>query len=264
VVPMVGDKRATLILLLILSSLMFTLPNIDTVRAAAAPWAIMEPMPTARTGLGVAVVNEKIYAIGGYGDGYLNVNEEYDPATNTWTTREPMPTPRASFGIAVVENKIYVIGGITGFNSTTEEVITCSFNQVYDPLTDSWETKESMPTNRSQLDANVVDGKIYLIGGRTGGQYSTVDLNEVYDPKTDTWTTKEPIPYPVVQYASAVVDGKIYVIGGQDEFDDSMNLDLIQFYNPETDTWNFGTPIPNVVWQAAAGATTGEMTHKGI
>jgi hypothetical protein len=154
--------------------------------------------------------------------------------------------------LAVYQNKIYVIGEDNGIT------------QVYDPATDTWENKTSMPTPRTQLEANVVNGKIYLIGGRTGGQYSTVGLNEVYDPETDSWTTKAPIPYPVVEYASAVVDGKIYVIGGQDEFHDPMNLDLTQIYDPETDTWSFGSAIPNVVWKAAAGATTGLMAPKRI
>jgi N-acetylneuraminic acid mutarotase len=248
-----GEQKTALTLLLILGLVLSTIP---LVRAAEDTWVSKEPMPFGCSG--VAEVNDKIYAIGTMGIA------EYDPTIDTWTIKESMPTPRTSFGIAVIENKIYIIGGTIGFNSTTQEVITCSFNQVYDPITDSWETKEPMPTNRSQLDANVVDGKIYLIGGRTGGQYTTAALNQVYDPKTDTWTTKEPIPYPVVEYASAVVDGKIYVIGGQDEFNNPMNLDLTQIYDPETDTWIFGTSIPNVVWQAAAGATTGEMAPKRI
>jgi N-acetylneuraminic acid mutarotase len=227
--------------------------------AAENSWINRPPMPNAKSGLEIAVVNGKIYALGHDG-----TNEEYDPATLTWTTKKPIPTSRSSFGIAVYQNKIYVIGGNVGFDSTTELPILCSLNEVYDPLTDTWESKKPMPTNRSQLNANVVNGKIYLIGGRTGGQYSTVDLNEVYDPETDSWTTKASIPYPVVQYASAVVPDKIYIIGGQDEYSDSMNLDLVQIYDPSTDTWSFGTPMPNVVWQAAAGATTGVWAPKRI
>ena len=121
-----------------------------------------------------------------------------------------------------------------------------------------------MPTPRTQLEANVVNGKIYLIGSRTGGQYFTVGLNEAYDPATDSWTTKVPIPYPVVQYASAVVADKIYIIGGQDEYAYPMNLDIVQIYNPVTDTWRFGAPMPNVVWQAAAGVTSNVWTPKRI
>jgi N-acetylneuraminic acid mutarotase len=222
-------------------------------------WINRPPMPDAKSGLEIAVVNGKIYAFGHDG-----TNEEYDPATLTWTTKQSIPTPRSSFAVAVHQNKIYVIGGYIGFDTATGLPILGSVNEVYDPLTDSWESKEPLPTNRGQLNANVVNGKIYLIGGRTGGQYSTVDLNEAYDPETDSWTTNAAIPYPVVLYASAVVDEKIYVMGGQDEFSDSMNLDLVQIYDPSTDTWSFGSPMPTVVWQAAAAATAGVWAPKRI
>lgn len=207
-------------------------------------------MPKPQSGLRAAVVNGKIYAIGGA------VNYEYDPATDTWAIKKSMPTQRHEFGIAVYENKIYCIGGSYK-----------GINEVYDPETDTWETKSSMPTNRSQLEANVVNGKIYLIGGRTGGQKTTVALNEVYDIETDTWSTKEPIPYPVVQYASAVVDAKIYVIGGQNEYHapgTPINVDLNQIYDPETDSWSFGAYLTTVVWNAGAGATTGINAPKRI
>jgi len=214
-------------------------------------------MPTSRWGLGVAVVNGRIYAIGGRNEsGYLATNEEYDPATNTWTTKKPMQTPRAGFGIAVCQNKIYVIGGISGIDPSTGISICCSLNEVYDPLTDSWETKTSMPTNRSLLNAHVVNGKIYLIGGYYMLDPQTplaLNVNEVYDPITDTWTTKASIPTAVFAYASAVVNNKIYVIER-----------TTQIYDPETDTWNFGKPIPTMVAYAAAGATTGISAPKRI
>ena len=216
-------------------------------------WATMTEMPTPRTGVGVAVVNGKIYAIGGYNKGYLSTNEMYDPATDTWTTKKPMPTPRDYFGIAVVDNKIYVIGG-GSIESRTNA------NEVYDPSTDTWETKTSMPTNRSQLCANVVNGKIYLIGGNTGSQYGT-SLNEVYDPSTDTWTTKTPSPTAVAGYASAVVNNKIYVIGGM--YGGSI-LSSTQIYTPETDTWSNGTSSPSGLPFAAGAATTGNMAPKRI
>jgi N-acetylneuraminic acid mutarotase len=60
-------------------------------------------MPTARGGLGAAVVDGKIYAIGGF-DSILTIvsnNEMYDPTNNSWTTLMSMHTARAHFGIAV-------------------------------------------------------------------------------------------------------------------------------------------------------------------
>jgi len=246
---------STIVLLLILCLLLSTL-SLPLVKAAEDSWITLEPMPTAETGLGATVVNGKIYAVG------EDVNYEYDPAANTWTTKTPMPTPRTGFGIAVYQDMIYVIGGQIG---VYPNITVTGINEVYNPATDTWETKSSMPTSRVGAHANAVDGKIYLISGKTGGPFSVVALNEVYDPETDTWTTKEPIPYPVYSYASAVVDGKIYVIGGQDEYHDPMNLNLTQIYDPKTDTWSQGTPIPTTtVRSASAGVTTGTMAPERI
>ena len=66
-------------------------------------------MPTARSGLAAAVVNNKIYAIGR--DGGSSNNEEYDPSTNTWAIKAVMPTARYYLAAAAVNNKICAIGG---------------------------------------------------------------------------------------------------------------------------------------------------------
>jgi len=225
---------------------MVALPNIKTVYATEDSWVTLEPIPTARMNFGVAVVDGKIYAIGGhkgYSGSYLASNEMYDPATNTWTTKASMPTPRSGFGVAVVDNKIYVIGGSIG----SFEYI--NVNEVYNPATDTWETLTSMPTARTAMEANVVDGKIYVIGG-------TTNVNEVYDTETDTWTTLEPMPTSVGYYASAVVGTKIYIFGG------AVGLSLNQIYDTETDTWSNGTSLPTGVGSAAAAVIEVEGTQK--
>ena len=55
--------------------------------------------------------------------------------------------------------------------------------------------------------AYVVDGKIYLIGGRlqNGG---VSDVNKVYDTSTDSWTTMAPIPTPVYEMAQQLLTTK--------------------------------------------------------
>jgi len=228
-------------------------------------WVSLEPMPTIRRDLGVAVVNGKIYAIGGRNDsGRISTNEEYNPATNTWTAKAPMPTPRSDFGIAVVQNKIYCIGGIVDYDWSGhgKGVLTC-VNEVYDPETDTWENKTAMPTERQRPLANAVNGRIYVIGGF---QYrdlpppqTTIDLNvnEVYDPDTDSWTTKAPILNASYGPASTSLDDKIYVISG-------FQSKLTQIYDTELDTWSQGAAIPTAVALAGAGATTGEMAPKRI
>ena len=242
--------KSKLIVLLVFSVVIPTF-SLPLVWGAEDSWTTLEPMPTARSGLGVAVVDGKIYAID------KGINYEYDPSTGLWTTKKPMPTPMSGFGIAVFDNKIYVIGGSTGDYTYTD------VNEVYDPAIDTWETRTSMPTKRLGLSASVVDGKIYLIGGRIGEPtYAGVSATEVYDPSTDTWTTVDSIPTPVSSHASAVVGNKIYIMGGYTRNTGGVNLN--QIYDPETDTWSNGASLPTGVDGAAAGVTAGTTSTQRI
>jgi len=243
-------KSSSLVLILLLCSVWLSTFNIVAVRAADDSWETMAEMPTARSGLGVAVVDGKIYAIGGQDrNSQLDINEMYNPATNSWVSKQPMPSARSRFGIAVFENKIYVMGGV-GVSGFTD------VNEVYDPVTDTWETKASMPAGgRSELAVNAVNSKIYAIGGYFLGIFwIPSNLTEVYDPATDTWTTKAEMPTAVYSCTSAVVDNKIYLI----ENGRSVTVPCLnQIYDTITDTWSIGQPLPTRAVDAAAVATTG-------
>ncbi len=258
------ENKSAIALLLVL---LFTLPTLSLplVNATEDSWVTMEPMPTARFSFGVAVVDGKIYAIGGSnGTHHLNVNEMYDPATDTWTKKRSMPTARTDPATAVYQNKIYVIGGIVADSNPSYSGYT-GLTEVYDPLTDTWETMEPMPAARSSLDANVVGDKIYLIGGKKyvdvfPFQQST-NKNQVYDPSNDSWSTKTPTPTSTFLYASAVADNKIHIMGG---YSGGHFLQLNQIYNSETDTWSYGKEVPTAILSTAAGATTGLLAPKRI
>jgi hypothetical protein len=247
------------------------LVNVKPAVAAAAEntWEIKTPISEGISGGEAAVVDGKIYVIGD------TINYMYDPETDAWTAKTPMPTPRALFGIAVWQNKIYTIGGSSGFDWNLGKSIISRVNEVYDPSTDTWETKQPMPTARIQIEANAVEGQIYVISGRTDGPLSTVYLNEVYNIANDSWTTKSPIPYSVAGYQSAVCNKKIYVMGGQDDnlydriysptlITGDINLAITQIYDPSNDSWTMGAPMPNAVRYAAAGATTGALALRRI
>jgi len=262
-------KLTSIIVLFLIQFLIISSLSLPLVSATEDSWTTVEPMPTARSGLGVAVVDGKIYAIGGQnGEGVLNITEEYDPITNDWTTKTSMPTARSDFGIAVYQDKIYVIGGTIGSGIAWGESLLTGATEVYDPATDTWTTKTSMPTPRQGLEANVVSDKIYLIGGvrYVGGLlHLEFDENEVFDPPTDSWTTKAPLPTAVWGYSSTVVDNKIYLIGGGNKTSDgTFPVTLNQVYNPATNTWNFGQSVPIGLWHADAGATTGVLAPKRI
>lgn len=266
-------KAASLLLILVFltACILATKPASSFANLTENTWKQKAPMHEARSGLGVATVNGKIYAIGGSTEsGFIpnahgsqvydiksndvGANEEYDPATNTWTYRASMPTPRLAFGIAVYNNKIYCIGGQSNHTYT-------GANEVYDPATNTWETKTPMPTARSWVAANVVNGKIFVMSGYTPISSS---LNEVYDPKTDTWETMAPSPeVPILDYslASCVFDNKIYLMGGLSS-DQEHNLN--QIYDPKTNTWSIGAYSPSSIEGGAAATSTGAFAPKRI
>jgi hypothetical protein len=214
-------------------------------------WTEKAPMHQARESLGVAVVDGKIYAIGGWSEKGVAVgtNEEYDPKTDSWTYKATMPTARYNFAIAVCQNKIYCIGGCT--KATDEGQTATTANEVYDPATNTWETKAPMPTTRFSLGATVVGSKIYLLGGYLN--HTGLTLNEVYDPIKNSWTTEAPIPQAVAGYVSAT-DEKIYII------DSGSN----QIFNPADNTWSQGTSPPLSASSSFANTPWGAVATVGI
>jgi N-acetylneuraminic acid mutarotase len=252
---LMSKKIAFLFAMLILaaSSLSVLVPiNASSIENS---WKTMASMPTARVGLGVAVVNAKIYAIGGACEGEDNVNEMYDPATNIWTTKQSMPTPRFYLAVTAYENKIYCIGGDPSTGAT-------GANEVYDPATDTWTTKQSMPTPRRAMQANVVEGKIYLIGGDSGTPTcKDLSVNEVYDPASDTWTTKKLMPTAVAGSTSVVIDNMIYVMGNSAH---NHTNSLVQIYDPKTDSWRNGTSPPKRLGGSAGAVTSGVWANRRV
>lgn len=180
-------------------------------------WRTLAPMPTPRYDFGTAVVDGKVYAIGGFSGSTLAVNEMFDPETGSWTEKAPMPTPRALLVVAAVQGKIYAIGGAhwTGpgydgeYSYATEE---------YDPATDSWSRKSDLPLDppfgsslgNAFIGGTAVDGKILVVVFNTETPGTTATYE--YDPALDAWRTdRAAVPFSYTQFAAASLDGRLYV-----------------------------------------------------
>lgn len=62
-------------------------------------WQLVAPMLTRRIGVGVAVINRLLYAVGGYdGANRLSSCECYNPERNEWKTMASMKTLRSGAG----------------------------------------------------------------------------------------------------------------------------------------------------------------------
>lgn len=77
-------------------------------------WTLGEEMLTNRTEITAAVLDDKIYVIGGAdyrAAGAVDTVEIYDPNTNQWTSGAPLPYDLDHPPSVVYDGKIYVVGG---------------------------------------------------------------------------------------------------------------------------------------------------------
>jgi len=240
-----------------LSILVLALGLASVSLAAEGTWTTKADMPTGRWELSTCVVDGKIYAIGGAGPVYqaLRTVEEYDPATDTWTTKSEMPTARQGLSTSVVNGKIYAIGGGAASSSAYTTVKNFSTVEEYDPATDRWTTKSDIPTARGCHSANVLDGRIYVIGGSSAAPYggTAILAVEVYEPATDSWTQKGDIPARRGAGFTSVVDGKIYAFGGYG------GLAKVHEYDPVTDTWIQKADMPTRRCALSTSALDGKI-----
>uniref|UniRef100_A0A8B9Z2I2 Kelch like family member 5 n=1 Tax=Buteo japonicus TaxID=224669 RepID=A0A8B9Z2I2_9AVES len=67
-------------------------------------WTAVASMSISRDAVGVCLLGDKLYAVGGYdGQTYLNTVESYDPQTNEWTQVAPLCLGRAGACVVTVK-----------------------------------------------------------------------------------------------------------------------------------------------------------------
>ena len=228
------------------------LSTVDVYDTQTNTWHNAADMPTPRIGACASVFSNDIYVFGGYSrnkPGDLNDKksvEMYDPRSDIWVKKRDMPTLRRRFTTAVANGKIYVIGGTVLDKRLGKQVIT-GLVEAYDPLTDRWEKRADMLIARQHPAAEVVDGKVYVIGGyilQLGALANRFTSSiEEYNPKANTWRKLPDMPMRKGWFASAVVDNEIYTIGGV-SLDHGINrIDAVDVYNPTANNWRVEQPI---------------------
>ncbi|WP_429206511.1 Kelch repeat-containing protein [Massilia sp. UYP11] len=148
----------------------------DTRRAEALDlqsgrWSRIADAPSARNSAAGAVIDNKIYVVGGRqmvagANGRsrpVNVAtlEVYDPARDRWETRSPLPLAQGGLAAAAHDGKLYVFGG----EQFVPQAKVFGESWVYDPASDRWSALPAMPTPRHGHGAAVVGNRIYLMGG---------------------------------------------------------------------------------------------------
>src|ERR1700693_4701726 len=228
-------------------------------------WTKKKPMALPAHHLTLTEYNGKIYVFGGFTAGKvgnlaawtpINNAFEYDPVKDSWRELAPMPTKRGA-GVAVtVGDKMYMIGGATvapgatnpAIHPTTAQRVVGTVEE-YDPKTNQWRARATMPTPRNHTAAGVVDGKIYVIGGRIGAAFIAASSNlsnvEAYDPVNDTWSPPlAKMPTARSGLCVGVYQNRIYIAGG--EFQNAVEQTayrVFEGYDPATNSWQVMPPM---------------------
>ena len=163
---------------------------------------------------------------------------------NFWIEGEPS---KVAMGLssASINNEIYLIGG-RDYDSVSASF--CTDVNVYNIENNIWSKKTTIPTPRCWLTSDVVNNKIYSIGGYAST--GAINTNECYDPLTNTWSSKTSSPWYVYYHTSSVIDNNIYIIGGY--WSDSTSDNYC--YDTLTDTWSAKTKTSRKRYQSTSNA----------
>ena len=247
---------------------------------AADRWTKKKPMARPVHHQAMVEYQGKIYVFGGFvfpssGGGWEPVDNawEYDPVADSWKALAPMPMKRGSAVVAEVGGKMYLIGGATTVEGSKETAINgngparvLTTNDMYDPATNTWQSRAPMALGRNHAFAGAVNGKIYVIGGRTAHAFITVSTNtdivEEYDPATNMWAgLKAKMPTARSGGGWATYGGKIYVAGGEVSTPEVAGaFRAVEVYEPASNTWTKLPPMP-MPRHGVAGAVLGNRFH---
>jgi N-acetylneuraminic acid mutarotase len=214
------------------------------------PWSTLAPMLQPRSEMAVAELAGKVYVIGGYPPGRIpsNVVQVYDAAANSWTLGPPTPVPLHHSHAVAVGGRLFLIGGEFDGAGTGRAPVYLDTVYELDVAAGAWQPRAPMPTARSGGGVGVIDGKIYVAGGRPprGNDFA------VYDPAATRWTVLPMLPTARNHLAVDAIGGKLYVAGGR--FDDvgSPMTAALEIFDPASNAWTGGAPMPT----ARAGVTS--------
>lgn len=177
-------------------------------------WGRLPPMPgQVRTKFGYAVTCQRLLVIGGVtatgspsADTFM-----YDSALNRWSKLASMKGPRYGFACAVVEGLVYVVGG----QSVDQEHL--SSVEVYDSQADEWKSTAVPDLQRARWGcfACCLQGKLYVLGGRSNYSIGSSRYIDVYDPSTGEWQQLKSLCFIALSYAT--VQGRLFCVEWRDE-----------------------------------------------
>ncbi len=227
---------------------------------SASSTAGLMGVASVRASAGVAVFAD--LAVNEPGDGFVLiasaepgieiVSNAFAVTDNSWSLRSSSPL-RYFAASAVLNGSLYILGGTTDF----ENLLGGSDRvDAYDPVTNTWAQKAPLPTPLARAGAGVVNGILYVAGGRDEGGASSKLF--AYDPSTDSWSERAEMPDRRMDVAVGVVNGILYVLGGY-SLAEGTHVGRLTAYDPTTDSWSVKASMPTARGELGALVVDGAL-----
>ena len=183
------------------------------------------------------------------------------PTVEIWTEGPPLPQPTTNNAVAAVTvDDDVAVFSFLGLDSTKIWSGVHSRSYRWDTSDPAWREIESVPgPGRLASTAQVVDGKIYVIGGYTvaedGSERSLPDV-AIYDPVAESWSAGADIPIPTDDAVAGVWRARYVVLVSG--WHDTDNVRDVQLYDTESDRWLASTEIAGAPVFGHTGAVVGD------
>lgn len=190
----------------------------------------------------------EVYVLGAFTGGYPHETPIpniyiYNPDKDEWRKGPEIPEARrrGAAGAFVHNNKIYLVNGIQDGHWDGH----VAWFDEYDPKTQTWRQLPDAPRPRDHVSVAVLDGKLYVAGGRLSTARINQVLNrtipevDVYDFKTNKWTTldaSQNLPTLRAGNSTVAFGPRILVMGGESDKQVPAHSE-VEGYNPKTKRW---------------------------
>ena len=157
-----------------------------------------------------AVINGRLYVCGGdSGDrGSPSTSLDcFDPVLGIWQVLPPMSQGRERHSAAVVGARLCVCGG-QGVALRDGRLRTLGSAEVFDTVTNTWQSLPAMVHPRRWAGAAVIRGHVYMVGGLL----SCTSSERL--PHTGNWQELPPMNEARMHFSTAVIADRLYVCGG--------------------------------------------------
>lgn len=234
--------------------------DFDVYNTTTGTWSNVAPFGGGLRGAAASfTVNGKGYVVAGSNGTDRKDLWQYDPIQNNWSQKADLPISVNGYneGIAFsIGSKGYF--GTGGVWSSGIQVFSNNL-WAYDPATDSWSQRASLPSGgRSMSSAFVIGTDAYVATG-----YWSNSERELwrYNSITNTWSQRASLPDGAGRYDAIgfAIGGFGYVglgVWGSDRND-------LWRYDPITDSWTQMTSFPGNVRVGASAVVIGNTAYVG-